>query len=66
MVRENGVRFWQFWGKWQRAPLAGLAAGMVVFVDVGSTVGEALDAGPPYQFGVVLGAIGGLAFGLAQ
>jgi hypothetical protein len=39
---------------------------MVVFVDVGSTVGEALDAGPPYQFGVVLGAIGGLAFGLAQ
>jgi hypothetical protein len=57
---------WGFWIRWSLTSLLGLIAGIVGFVAVGIFAGDSIDQGPEFVFGVVLGAIFGSSFGIAQ
>ena len=57
---------WGFWVRWAFATILGLAVGMVVFIIVGDMFGEVVDNSPEYVFGLIVGAIFGTAFGIAQ
>ena len=66
MKRTEDLHLLSFWGRWVAATLLSLLAGMVLFILVGAVAGEALDAGPPALFGLVLGAIFGTSFGIGH
>jgi hypothetical protein len=57
---------WGFWIRWAIYSLLGLIVGMFGFVTVGIFAGDAIDSLPEFVFGVVLGAIFGSSFGIAQ
>lgn len=57
---------WATWLRWLLVSFIALITGLVVFILVGSSLGEAIDQAPPFVFGLVLGAIFGSAFGIAH
>lgn len=57
---------WTAWLRWLLFTFAGLVVGLVVFVLVGSSLGETGDEAPPILFGTILGVIFGSGFGVAH
>jgi hypothetical protein len=57
---------WISWFRWLLLMMAALLAGLIVFILVGSILGEAGEHAAPAVFGAFLGAIFGTAFGVAQ
>jgi hypothetical protein len=58
---------WTAWFRWLLATFLGLLGGFAVFLMIGTTAGEFIDAVfPSFVFGLILGAIFGTAFGIAH
>jgi hypothetical protein len=66
MITSNDPVRWTAWFRWLGLTLVGLVAGMIVFIVVGSFLGEAGDNSPSAIFGIVLGVIFGTTFSLAH
>ena len=57
---------WTAWLRWLLYMFAALLVGLVIFILVGSVLGEVGEQAAPALFGAILGLIFGSAFGVAQ